>query len=140
MEKSFTTLAELQAEIRNLNTKRYAQEIAIKAKFDGPMASIKSIGSILRGGGSDKKSFFNQDLVTNVSRFILPILLNSSIFKNSGLITKAVVAIFSQKAAKKINTDSIISVVDKLKNMIKGKEHTLKPAVDYGIPPDSETY
>ena len=144
MEKSINTIAELQAEIGILKMKRYQQERAIQEKFNGPAATLKSIGSLFKTN-TGKKSFleemFNQDIITNISRFILPIMLNSSIFKNSGFITKAIVALFSQKAAKKVNMDVILSLIDKIKHMIKGKEETVEPVIrEYGIPPDSETY
>jgi len=144
MEKSFNTLAELQAEIDVLKIKRYQQESVIQERFNGPVATLKSIGSLFKTG-SGKKSFFeemlNEDIITNISRFILPIMLNSSIFKNSGFITKTVVALFSQKAAKNVNMDVILNLVDKIKNMFKSKEEEVKPLIHkYGIPPDSETY
>jgi hypothetical protein len=140
MEKSFNTLAELQAEIGILQMRRFDQERVLKQKFDGPMATLKSLGSLLKPH-PDGRSYSGQDLVTTVSRFILPILLNTSIFRNSGLITKAAVALFSQKAAKKINSDTILGAVDKVKNILTGKDHKRKPSTrDYGIPPDSETY
>lgn len=144
MEKSFNTLAELQAEIGILRIRRYEQESAIKEKFNGPAATLKSIGSLFKTS-SGKKSFLEemlgQDIITNISRFILPIMLNSSIFKNSGLITKAIVALFSQKAAKNINMDIVLTLVEKIKNIFKSKEGEIKPVIsDYGIPQDSETY
>jgi hypothetical protein len=142
MEKSLNTLAELQAEIGVLQIRRFDQERVLKQKFDGPLATLKSIASLLKPAPGHKSSLSGQDMVTAVSRLILPILLNTSIFRHSGLITKAVVALFSQKAAKNINADTVLGVVDKVKNMLIGnKERKKKPAIrDYGIPPDSETY
>jgi hypothetical protein len=142
MEKSFNTLAELQTEIGILKVKRYQQESAIKEKLNGPVAVFKSIASLFKtapGERSFLEELLGQDIITNISRFLLPIMLNSSIFKHSGFFTKTIVALFSQKAAKKINNDTVLSLVDKIKKMLnKGKG--LKEIKDYGIPPDSETY
>ncbi|HCN83130.1 MAG TPA: hypothetical protein DIT07_05835 [Sphingobacteriaceae bacterium] len=146
MEKSsFNTIEELQAEIGILRMKRNGQEIAIHEKFNGPGAIFKTVKSLFIS--SDKKSLFdevfNQDIITNISRVMLPMILNSSVFRGSGFITKTLVTLFSQKAAKNVNMDLIISMIEKVKGLFdknktgKGSKVAVE---DYGIPPDSETY
>lgn len=77
-----------------------------------------------------------------VVSWILPLLMNSTIFRGSGMLTKAIVGIASNKIGKKIDADSIFSIVDTVKSWFAGsKLKKRKPAyVDYGIPPDSETF
>lgn len=83
------------------------------------------------------------NISNKVISWVLPFLMNSTIFKGSGLITRALVGIASNKIGKKVDADSILSVVDAVKAWFSGPKLKIKkkPAyVDYGIPPDSETY
>lgn len=145
MEKStFNTIEELQAEIGILKIKKQEQETAIHAKFNGPGAIFKTVTSLFKSDTSKSlfDDIFNQDIISNISRILLPMTLNSSIFRKSGFITKTLVTLFSQKAAKNVNMDLITSLIDKAKGIFERK--TERPAKadsrDYGIPPDSETY
>jgi hypothetical protein len=141
---SFNTIEELQAEIGILKIKRNQQEIAIHEKFNGPGAIFKTMTSLFKSDSSKSlfEDIFNQDIISNISRVLLPMLLNSSIFRGSGFVTKTLVTLFSQKAAKKVNMDVITSLIDKVKGIFE-KNKNAKVATasnDYGIPPDSETY
>lgn len=145
MEKTFNNLADLRLEIALLRTRRYEQENAIKEKFNGPGATLTTVFSLFKG--DSKKSFLgdllNQDIVSNISRVLLPTLLNTLVFKKSGLITKAIVTFLSQKAAKNVNTNVVTDIFDKVKTLFSKKDKTAEASEmnkDYGIPPDSETY
>ena len=143
MERSFNTLAELRSEIAVLRARRDLQEAAIQEKFDGAGATFKTVLSLFKsttGKKSFLEDFISQDVITNISRVVLPVLLNGSIFRNSGFFTKTLVTMFSQKAAKKINMDALTEFVDKIKEMFKSRRTHEKAGKDYGIPPDSETY
>lgn len=140
MEKSFSSLAELRAEIDFLKVKQFKDEEALKEGFKSPSAIL----SIFK---SDSKKSFTQDLMqqdifTNISRILLPLLLNGVFFKKSGFITKTLITFLSQKAAKQVNSHKVTDILDKFTNMFKGNGKPQRAAAirDYGIPPDSETY
>ncbi len=141
MEKSFSSLAELRAEIDFLKVKEFKDTEALKAGFKSPSALFGIFKS-----DSGKKSFtqdlLQQDIFTNISRVLIPLVLNGLVFKNSGFITKTLITFLSQKAAKQVSSDKLTGLLDKFSGMFKGNGKPLKVAAirDYGIPPDSETY
>jgi hypothetical protein len=149
MEKSFSSLAELRAEIEFLKVKKFKDEEALKEKFNGPSAIFSSITGLFKTD-SGKKTFMQdlaqQDVLTNIARVVLPLFLNGVMFKKSGFIVKTLITFLSQKAAKQVNSDKVSGIFDKISGLFKGngfgkKIHTTKAvALDYGIPPDSETY
>ncbi|MBC7915255.1 MAG: hypothetical protein H7Y07_14145 [Pyrinomonadaceae bacterium] len=141
MEKSFSSLAELRAEIDFLKVKQFKDEEALKAGFKSPSA-IFGLFKTDSGKKSFTQDLLQQDIFTNVSRVLLPLLLNGVFFKKSGFITKTLITFLSQKAAKQVNSDKLSGMLDKFTGMFKGNGKPQKVASirDYGIPPDSETY
>lgn len=88
---------------------------------------------------ADDKLNFSSKIVS----WALPLLMNSTIFRGSGMLTKALVGIASNKIGKKVDADSLFSLVDTVKTWFssaKSKKKKSPAYVDYGIPPDSETY
>ena len=117
MEKSFSSLAELRAEIDFLKVKQFQDEEALKEKFSSPSAIFSSITGLLKtdtGRKSFMQDLMQQDFITNISRVLLPIFLNGVLFKKSGFITKTLITFLSQKAAKQVNSDKISGLFDKL--------------------------
>lgn len=149
MERAFTSLAELRTEIDLLKIKQFHQEELLKDKLSDPSEIFHTVSSFFKKKPSANKSFLqgllNQDIVTNLARVLLPIVLNTTLFKKSGFITKTLVTFLSQKAAKKVDTGAITGLTDKIKQWFvhKKEERDIRKAQrtpDYGIPPDSETY
>jgi hypothetical protein len=140
MGKSFSNIEEIRTEINALKVQIYQRESAIQQRFSSPAAVFKTIGSLFKS--DNKKSFFEdligQDIITNTSRVLLPLLLNHSLFRKSSFITKTLVTIFSQKAAEKVDLDFLSAVLEKIEGLFN--KTGAKSAPDYGIPPDSETY
>jgi len=148
MEKSFSSLAELRAEIDFLKVQKFKGEEALKDKFSSPSAIFSSITGLFKAG-TGKKTFtqdlLQQDFMTNIARVVLPLFLNGVMFKKSGFIVKTLVTFLSQKAAKQVSSDKVTGLLDKFKGIFKGngsgkKIHRQNAALGYGIPPDSETY
>ena len=141
MEKSFSSLAELRAEIDFLKVKTFKDEEALKEGFKSPSA-IFGIFKTDSGKKSFTQDLMQQDIFTNISRVLLPLLLNGVLFKKSGFITKTLITFLSQKAAKQVNSDKVAGILDKVTSMFKGNGKPQRAAGirDYGIPPDSETY
>jgi hypothetical protein len=130
------TVDDLRAEIARLKVVKHEQEAAIKEHFSSPMAVINTVF-----GSKSKSGFFKvDDIVSLVSRFVLPFTLNKTIFRNSNFIIKTLVGLVSQQASGFINEKSISSVWDTVRSFISKKRTAKNKDVDYGIPPLSETY
>jgi hypothetical protein len=91
-------------------------------------------------------SFLKFDEKTNISSkimsIVLPLLLNKTLFRGSGLITKALGALISGKVGKSLDGENLSGIFNMVKSLFTGKNNKKTEAafVDYGIPPDSETY
>lgn len=145
MKSQIENIDTLRSELLRLKMQQYQlehsmqQDIqAIKERFKSPLKFF-GIGKEKALTGSDE-----EDWVTGALRIGLPWALNSLMFKRSGLILKTLVALFSQKAAGKVNKNTVANLVERVTDFIKGiktkRHHTPIQHSDYGIPPDSETY
>jgi len=92
-------------------------------------------------------SFLKLDEKTNISgkvmSIVLPMLLNSTVFRGSGFITKAVSALVSGKVGKSLDAEHLSGIFNAVKSIFTGKKAKAQGKaafIDYGIPPDSETY
>jgi hypothetical protein len=91
--------------------------------------------------GIKSAGFFNQDFLGLISRFVLPIALNKTLFRSSNFLVKALVGVLSQKASGYISEDSVGGVVSKVKSFFSSIGKKKKPVEpDPRIPPYSETY
>lgn len=133
MDTSINNASELKAEITRLKMVGEEQSIAIKARFSTPSALFHTIISIFPKSPEGKGGFFNQDIFGLLSRIVLPLTLNKTIFRNSNFLIKTLVGFLSQKASHLVNENVVTGAWDKVKSLFDKK----KP-VDYGIPPESE--
>ena len=125
MEPIIKNSWDLRQEIIRLKGVEEEQSVALKARFSSPVAVLTTLYSLFpkaNNTGENKTNIFNQDFVSILSRFLIPLTLNKTLFKNSGFIIKALVGLVSQKASGYINEDSVISVWDKLKHLFSKKE------------------
>src|SRR6201986_3426732 len=124
MEPEIKNSWDLRQEIIRLKGVEQEQSLAIKERFSSPVAVITTLYSLFPKAqkGENKTKIFNQDFVSIISRFLIPLTLNKTLFKNSGVIIKALVGLVSQKASGYINQDSVISVWDKVKHLFSKKE------------------
>jgi hypothetical protein len=146
MEKTFTNLVDLRTEIDLLKIKKFQQEEVLKDQLTDPSVIFKTITTHFKSKKSNKSALqglMNNDMISNISRFIIPLFLNGTFFKKSGFLTKTIVTFLSQKAATKVNTNAVGGIVDKVKGWFAHKKEVRavrERSKDYGIPPDSETY
>lgn len=79
---------------------------------------------------------------SKIMSVLLPMLLNSTVFRGSGLITKALGALVSGKVGKSLDAESLSGIFNVVKSLFttKKRDKEKEKFVDYGIPPDSETY
>lgn len=130
---------ELRAEIVQLKHKKKEQELAIKKHFSSPSAIIGTLVSTVKHSDAAASLFNLDEIIGMVSRLVLPVALNKTIFRKSNFITKAVVAMLSQQASGLINESTIVSVWETIKDLTAKVVRPKKKEVDYGIPPFSET-
>jgi hypothetical protein len=138
MDTSIKNIGDLKAEIARLHIVKQQQRTALKARFNTPSALFHTIISLYPKShdGDSKSSIFNQDFFGLLSRILLPLTLNKTLFRHSNFVIKALVGFLSQKASHFISEDSVTGLWGKLKSMFAKKDKK----TDYGIPPLSETY
>jgi hypothetical protein len=138
MDMSIKNSSDLKAEIIRLRALNQQQSLELKARVNTPSALFHTIVSLFPKFQRDgsKSNILNQDFFGILSRILLPLTLNKTLFRNSNFLVKAVVGFLSQKASHFISEDSVVGVWNKVKSMFEKKHKT----TDYGIPPDSETY
>lgn len=144
MDSSINNLSDLQGEIYRLKDLEKEQSAAIGQRFKNFSATISTLGTLFpRSINAEGKStsFFDQDLVGLISRFVLPFALNKTIFRNSGFLVKTLVGLVSQKASHFISEDTVLGLWDKVKHLFDKKQKKGSDISDEkGIPPMSESY
>jgi hypothetical protein len=145
MKTQIENIDTLRSELLRLKMQQYQLEHAMKQDVQAIKEKFKSPLKFF-GVGKEKAltGSAHEDWVTGVLRIGLPLALNSLMFKRSGFILKTLVTLFSQKAAGKVNKNTLANLVERVTDFVKGFKipQRSKPMYhnDYGIPPDSETY
>ena len=143
MDLPIKNIDDLRLEIYRLRGLEQEQSIALSKRFSSPSALISTIFSLFPKSatvdGEKVSGFFDQDIVGLISRVILPLVLNKTIFRHSNFIMKAVVSILSQKASHFISEDSVSSIWHVVKSLFKSKAREDIPE-HRAIPALSETY
>lgn len=103
-----------------------------------------TIGALIRKYATPN-SLLKVDDKFNISgtimSFVLPMVMNSTLFRGSGFITKALVKLASGKLGKTLDIEHLSAIFNSVKGWFgKQKEKKERKVIDYGIPPDSETY
>jgi hypothetical protein len=144
---NINNLEELQATVSSLkiqnkiqgrqlvgDTKQYLQQYS-------PANLIKKYAT----PSNFKKADEQLNISGKVMSLALPLLMNNTIFRGSGFITKAIVGLASGKVGLSLDAEHLTGIFSKVKSWFGGskKKQKLIQAprhVDYGIPPDSESY
>ncbi|MFN0291362.1 hypothetical protein [Pedobacter helvus] len=139
-------MAELHLEISRVKIDYQLKETRLKEdtksyiKQFSPLNLIKDFLNPQSLRKLDEKT----NLSGSIMSLILPMFLNKTIFRSSGLITKALAALVSGKVGKSLDVESLTGLFSKAKSLFSSFTSKRKKAdvnfVDYGIPPDSETY
>lgn len=105
-----------------------------------------TIGALIKKYATPS-SFLKIDDKLNISgglmSMILPFVMNSTLFRGSGFLTKTLVGLASNKVGKTLDAEHLSAIFNSVKSWFGGgkKKKEKSPGyVDYGIPPDSETY
>ncbi|MEZ2339300.1 hypothetical protein AB6735_26885 [Mucilaginibacter sp. RCC_168] len=142
MDVSIKNISDLQEEIARIRVIEARQGEELAKRFNSPSAIFGSIMSLLNAGnrdGDDQPSIFNQDFFGLLSRIVLPVTLNKTLFKRSNILVKTLVGLVSQKASNYISGDSIHGLWDKIKSValsvIKSKPETTHKGGMPNVPP-----
>lgn len=137
-------LNDLQVRMLSLKVDYKMQEVVIK---DDVKAYAKQFtpGNLIKKYATPS-SFLKVDDKLNISSkvmsFVLPVLMNSTLFRGSGFITKTLVGLATSKVGKTLDAEHLSAIFNSVKGLFGSKKKKEKTGayVDYGIPPDSETY
>ncbi len=156
MNTQIQNLQDLKTRIAFLELKQLDDELIIKQKFHSiketftsPLKFLKRIGSMVgithdKGVRSNTSSSTKADWVTNFGRVFLPLLLNKTLLRNRGILVKSLVSILSQRTVNSMsfNKNVLVNWIDKATGFINStkKKDNITKHIDYGIPPESETY
>ncbi|MFC4143976.1 hypothetical protein [Pedobacter mendelii] len=103
-----------------------------------------SLGSLIKKFATPSNLFKVDDklnLSGTAMSLLLPIFMNKTLFRGAGFLTKAAVGLVSGKVGKSLDAEHISAIFNSVKGFFsKKKEKKDKKFIDYGIPPDSETY
>lgn len=154
MNTKIETLEQLRSEIRLLKLKKAEDELYFQKKkenfvkmFTSPLTSLKKAASYLGFGSSENTANthdpLKSDWATSVARVFIPFLLNTTLLRGKGIILKSLMTLFSQRVinSKSFNQNVLTKWIDKATNLVNSSiKKPEKQKLDYGIPPDSETY
>ena len=142
MDTPINNIHDLKLEIARLKNLETDQAVALRARFAGPSALFSSFLSIFPKSptvdGVKGASFFDQDFLGLVSRIVLPLTLNKTLFKNSNFLVKTLVGVLSQKASHYISEDAVGGIWGKAKSIFE--KFTKKKDEDKDIIPAYSKY
>lgn len=103
-----------------------------------------TIGALIKKYATPN-NMFKADEKLNISgtamSLLLPMVMNKTLFRGAGFLTKAAVGLVSGKVGKSLDAEHLSAIFNSVKGWFgKKKVQKAKKFVDYGIPPDSETY
>ncbi len=141
--KDIKSIEELRTRILLLKADYIGREIILKEDSKNYINQFTILNLFKKL--TSPEGFSKLDEKTNISgkimSLVLPLILNNTLFRGSGFITKAVGALVSGKIGKSIDAESITGIFHSIKSIFAGKKKDKQKLqyVDYGIPPDSET-
>ena len=154
-ESKIKNLADLRMEIGRLQKLAKEQEDYLgdqyrlfNDKLAAPAHFVKSLISWVPGADLMKGLFAkgnkSEDWLSKSLRIGLPVVLNRFLLRKAGFLKRAIVTLLSQQAAGALNKERVNGLIAKIADFIRPKKRKHNPVtqrkVDYGIPPDSETY
>jgi hypothetical protein len=123
MDTTISNTAGLKLEIARLKQKREDQELVIKQHFKSPKAIFGTLKSIFyKPSVTDEltapNNWAGKDITAWLSKLLLPITLNKTLFRKSNFIVKALVRLASQKASTFVNDKNVQTFWDKAKTVL----------------------
>ncbi|NTE05512.1 hypothetical protein G6M26_25530 [Agrobacterium tumefaciens] len=141
--KNINSLEDLQAKKLELKVEYTLKQNMLVADSKA-YAKQFTIGALIKKYATPN-NFFKADEKLNISgtamSLLLPMFMNKTIFRGAGFLTKAAVGLVSGKVGKSLDAEHISAIFNSVKGWFGArKEKKAKKFIDYGIPPDSETY
>lgn len=141
MDFQIKNIDDLREEIARMRVIENQQGTALAARFSSPSAIFSSIMSLINSGsshdGAKQPGIFSQDFLGLLSRIVLPVTLNKTLFKHSNFLVKALVGLVSQKASHYISEDAVSGIWGKVKSLFS--KATKKPGEPFkpmpSVPP-----
>lgn len=133
MEPTIQNISELRGAIAELKTLEQKQSADIGLRFSSPSAIFHTLVSIFPKSADGSGSFFKQDIFGLLSRVLLPLTLNKTIFRNSNFLVKTLVGFVSQKASHLVNEQAVLGLWDKVRSVFEKKNPK-----GYSIPSESK--
>ena len=136
-----TTLSALKAEQWRLKGEYTRQEELLQRDITTYVKQLSPVYLFKKYFTPDSFNKFDDKLNISgsIMSLVLPFFLNKTLFRGSGFLTKTIMGLVSNRLGKKLDLDHLTSIFDKVKGIFQKKEKQSR-IVDYGIPPDSETY
>ena len=128
---------DLRTEIARLENLERERGAVIKQRLSSPGAIFSTVISLFKGDSNEKDNdggIFKQDFVGLISRFVLPLALNKTLFRHSNFVVKALVGLVSQKASNYISEDAVGGIWTKVKSLFN-KTDKKKPSPNHGSLP-----
>jgi len=116
MDVAINNSTDLNLEITRLQGVKSVQEAAIKQHFNSPQAILGTITSIIRK--KDNQTFAGNDITAWLSKTLLPLTLDKTVFRKSGFVVRALVRLLSRKASSLINDKNMTPLWDKIKGIL----------------------
>src|SRR5476651_1654753 len=104
MHAPITNINELREEIERLRLKKQFQESELKHHFNSPANIFNTVRSLFSRSNTVPAGQITSgvDVFSWLSKLLLPLTLNKTLFRKSNLIVKSVVALISQKLASQV--------------------------------------
>jgi len=138
---------ELQAAISGLKAEYTMQEerLTADAKVYVKQYSFKSLSKKYLTPSTFLKADDQLNISSKVMSFLLPVLMNNTLFRGSGFITKTLVGLATSKVGKSLDAEHLTGMFSTVKSWFGGAKNKITAErqvnyIDYGIPPDSETF
>lgn len=139
MKAKINSFEDLQMEIVRLMQVKEEQEkflenqfVLLKRKVQTPVRIFNSISSAIPGANLSTGLLKNLsaknpdgtsvDLITRIARLGVPLLLNSTVLKNTSWLKKGLVLLASETAAGQLNKEKVTNAINKLVKMIRPKK------------------
>jgi hypothetical protein len=141
--KNIRNLNDLQAKKLELKTEYTLKQNMLKTDAKAYFKQF-TLGALIKKYATPSNLFKVDDklnLSGTAMSLILPLFMNKTLFRGSGFLTKAIVGLASGKLGKSLDAEHLSAIFNSVKGWFgKKQEKKDKKFVDYGIPPDSETY
>lgn len=140
---NISNMHDLNVQLLSLKVDYKVQEEMLKSDARGYIKQF-TLGSLIKKYATPS-SLLKVDDKLNISSklmsFLLPVVMNSTIFRGSGFLTKTLVGLATNKVGKTLDAEHLSAIYNSVKSLFTKKKKAVVPAFkDYGIPPDSETY